>query len=86
LIDSGFVTQSELLAEVVKLHLENQPLDMLLKTHLHSDHFGAIAKLQSVFPSIDIFIPNSQLETVNSWNENDLTYQLTGQSCPRFIP
>jgi len=85
LIDSGYVTQAEMLAEIVKLHLDNQPLDTLFNTHLHSDHCGGNHKLQSMFPSIDIWIPASQLETVKTWNETELSFQMTGQSCPKFI-
>jgi glyoxylase-like metal-dependent hydrolase (beta-lactamase superfamily II) len=56
----------------------------LLNTHLHSDHCGGNAALQARYPSLLTHIPPGESNAVQTWNETQLSYQATGQSCPRF--
>jgi glyoxylase-like metal-dependent hydrolase (beta-lactamase superfamily II) len=86
LFDSGYVTHSDQLLQLVRHELGSQPLDVLINTHLHSDHCGGNALLQSHFPQMECLIPDSQFQAVTEWQESSLTYALTGQSCDRFTP
>ena len=86
LIDTGYETHAPLLAELMRHHLSEQPLDEILNTHLHSDHCGGNALLQKLYPCAQIAVPSFSLETSLDWNEDSLTFLTTGQSCPRFQP
>jgi glyoxylase-like metal-dependent hydrolase (beta-lactamase superfamily II) len=69
---------------LVKRALGDRPLDLLLNTHLHSDHCGGNAALQSRYPAVETRIPPGQAEYVRHWNPVALTYTPTGQQCPSF--
>jgi glyoxylase-like metal-dependent hydrolase (beta-lactamase superfamily II) len=86
LFDSGYVTHSEQLLQLVRHELGDQPLDVVVNTHLHSDHCGGNALLQSSFPQLKCWIPHSQFDSVLNWDDSSLTFALTGQSCDRFHP
>jgi len=42
LVDSGYGTHAEQTNELVSAGLQQRPLDLLLNTHLHSDHFEGL--------------------------------------------
>jgi len=84
LFDSGYVTHSAQLLNLVQHTLNTQPLDVLINTHLHSDHCGGNALLQSHFSGLKTYIPATQYEDVCHWASSTLTYELTGQTCPTF--
>ena len=84
LVDSGYCTHSQQTLALVANGLHRAPLDLLLNTHLHSDHCGGNAALQSAYPSLRTLIPPGQAEYVRNWDPVALTYQPTGQQCPRF--
>ena len=84
LIDSGYCTHSSQTVALVRSVLGDRPLDLLLNTHLHSDHCGGNAELQKSYPGLRTDIPPGNAEEVASWNEEALTYAATGQQCPRF--
>lgn len=84
LVDSGYCSHASLTLDLVQQALGDQPLQRLLNTHLHSDHCGGNAALQSQYPGLDTHIPPGESMAVQSWNEAQLSYQATGQSCPRF--
>ena len=84
LVDSGYCTHAEQTLSLVKSVLGNRPLDVLINTHLHSDHCGGNAVLQACYPSLQTLIPPGQARHVAQWDEIALTYQPTGQSCPQF--
>lgn len=84
LVDSGYCTHSMQTLELVALALGDRPLDMLLNTHLHSDHCGGNAALQARYPRMQTLIPPGQAPAVKDWDEVSLTYSATGQQCPRF--
>lgn len=86
LFDSGYVTHSAQLLQLVRHQLGTQQLDVVINTHLHSDHCGGNALLQSFFPELKCWIPHSQFDSVLNWDDSSLTYALTGQSCGRFRP
>lgn len=84
LVDSGYNTHSAQTVDLVKTVLGERPLDLLLNTHLHSDHCGGNAALQLRYPELRTWIPPGQAALVASWDEVGLTYAPTGQVCPRF--
>lgn len=84
LIDTGYHTHAPQTLALIKSVLGDQPLSRIINTHLHSDHCGGNSFLQQVFPHIDIHIPPGQAALVDIWDESGLTYEPTGQSCPRF--
>jgi len=69
---------------LVQNALNGRPLDRLLNTHLHSDHCGGNAILQANYPNIRTHIPPGESKAVAVWDEAALSYEPTGQLCPRF--
>ena len=84
LFDSGYVTHSNLLLSLLSNHLQFRPLTHLVNTHLHSDHCGGNNAVQSQFSSVQTFIPFGLFDQVRQWDTNLLSYEDTGQQCPRF--
>ena len=84
LIDTGYHTHAPQTLALVKSVLAEQQLSRVINTHLHSDHCGGNALLQMVFPSVDIHIPPGHAALVDVWDKSGLTYEPTGQCCPRF--
>ncbi len=85
LVDSGYATHAEQTVSLVASLLGPQTLDLLLNTHLHSDHCGGNAALQRTYPALRTLIPPGQSEAVAQWDTDALTYDATGQQCPRFV-
>jgi glyoxylase-like metal-dependent hydrolase (beta-lactamase superfamily II) len=84
MIDSGYCTHSPQTLSLVETALGGRPLDLLLNTHLHSDHCGGNAALQAHYPDLRTWIPPGQASQVAQWDPSALTYVPTGQLCPRF--
>ena len=85
LIDSGYCTHAPQTLALVQSVLNGQALDLLLNTHLHSDHCGGNAALQALYPALRTLIPPGQAACVRDWNPYALSYTPTGQDCPRFV-
>ena len=85
LVDSGYSTHSEQTVELVRSALQRRPLDLLINTHLHSDHCGGNAALQRSYPKLQTLIPPGQASFVSSWDPVALSYLPTGQLCPAFV-
>lgn len=86
MIDSGYVSHAEQTLTLVRHVLKERGrdrLDLLLNTHLHSDHCGGNAALQAAFASCTA-IPAAEADKVRRWDEDALSYRATGQRCPRF--
>ena len=84
LIDSGYCTHAAQTLALVQAALQGRPLQLLINTHLHSDHCGGNAALQQAFPHLRTLIPPGQSVHVSHWNPQALTYTPTGQNCPQF--
>ena len=84
LIDSGYATHAAQTVALTQSALKGRPLDVLLNTHLHSDHCGGNAALQAAYPALQTHIPPGQAAQVRDWNPHALTYTPTGQTCPQF--
>lgn len=83
LIDSGYATHADQTVALVAHALGGRTLDLLVNTHLHSDHCGGNAALQERY-GCRTAIPAAEAEKVRAWDDDALTYRATGQLCPRF--
>jgi glyoxylase-like metal-dependent hydrolase (beta-lactamase superfamily II) len=84
LIDSGYASHAAQTVALVTQALGSRPLDLLINTHLHSDHCGGNAALQARFPELKTCIPPGQADAVRHWDAQALSYAPTGQTCPPF--
>jgi glyoxylase-like metal-dependent hydrolase (beta-lactamase superfamily II) len=84
LVDSGYCTHAAQTVALTHQALDGAPLDLLLNTHLHSDHCGGNAALQQRDPALQTAIPPGHAQAVLDWDEATLSYAPTGQQCPRF--
>jgi glyoxylase-like metal-dependent hydrolase (beta-lactamase superfamily II) len=84
LIDSGYCTHAPQTLALVQSALQGRTLDLLVNTHLHSDHCGGNAALQAAYPALHTLIPPGQAELVRVWDSHGLSYLPTGQQCPQF--
>jgi glyoxylase-like metal-dependent hydrolase (beta-lactamase superfamily II) len=84
LVDSGYWSHAEQTVALVRAALGEASLDRVLNTHLHSDHCGGNHALQIAF-GCAVTVPAAEASKVDGWDEARLTYQATGQQCPRFV-
>lgn len=84
LVDSGYCTHAEQTLSLLETVLKTRPLDVLVNTHLHSDHCGGNAALQRRYKGLRTYIPPGQAAHVATWDPVALTYLPTGQLCPAF--
>ncbi|MDO8284327.1 MAG: MBL fold metallo-hydrolase [Rhodoferax sp.] len=84
LVDSGYSTHSAQTLALLASALDGRALDLLLNTHLHSDHCGGNAALQQAYPHLQTRIPPGHAAFVQDWSPDALTYTPTGQTCPPF--
>jgi glyoxylase-like metal-dependent hydrolase (beta-lactamase superfamily II) len=82
-VDTGFSSHVEQTLALVDHALAGAPLGRILNTHLHSDHCGGNHALQRR-GAIETWIPAPSMAAVRHWDEQALSYRLTGQPCPRF--
>ncbi|MDR6496665.1 glyoxylase-like metal-dependent hydrolase (beta-lactamase superfamily II) [Paraburkholderia terricola] len=83
LVDTGYATHAPQTLALVRQTLGARPLDLIVNTHLHSDHCGGNALLQATWPCRTA-IPVSEADAVRAWDETRLTFRATGQACERF--
>jgi len=84
LIDSGYVTHQAQTLALVQNALKGRTLDRLVNTHLHSDHCGGNHLLQTHYTQLETLIPPGEAKAVSIWDVEALSYEATGQLCPRF--
>ncbi len=84
LIDTGYVTHAPQTLALVEAALHGRALDLVVNTHLHSDHCGGNAALQARYPALRTLIPPGASQHVRDWDPQALTYAPTGQNCPQF--
>jgi glyoxylase-like metal-dependent hydrolase (beta-lactamase superfamily II) len=84
LVDTGYATHAPQTLALVQQALGARPLDLIVNTHLHSDHCGGNALLQANFAGCGTAIPLAEADTVRDWDETRLTFRSTGQTCERF--
>jgi len=83
LIDTGYASHAEQTVALICNALNGRVLDRIVNTHLHSDHCGGNHALQEAFDCA-IDVPSGEVDKVDAWDEDALTYRATGQQCPRF--
>lgn len=83
LVDTGYATHAPQTVALVRQALGTRPLDLIVNTHLHSDHCGGNALLQATWPCRTV-IPVAEADAVRDWDEARLTFRATGQNCERF--
>ncbi|MBN3847766.1 MULTISPECIES: MBL fold metallo-hydrolase [Burkholderiaceae] len=83
LVDTGYATHAPQTVALVRSALKTRPLDLIVNTHLHSDHCGGNALLQATWPCRTL-IPASEASAVREWDEARLSFRATGQTCERF--
>ena len=83
-VDTGYCTHADQTLFLIQAALDGRRLDRIVNTHLHSDHCGGNASLQTHYPSSQTHIPVGSSSAVSSWDEKALSFLPTGQSCPRF--
>jgi glyoxylase-like metal-dependent hydrolase (beta-lactamase superfamily II) len=66
------------LVQLLSTQLGERPLDVLIKTHLHSDHCGGNSLLQNNYVNLQILVPSTQFTQLSSRDEDALTFQWTG--------
>ena len=74
LIDSGYCTHAPQTLALVQASLQGRPLDVLVNTHLHSDHCGGNAQLQAHYPALQTLIPPGLSAHVRDWDPHALTF------------
>ena len=84
LVDSGYCSHAAQTVGLMKQALGGLRLDRIVNTHLHSDHCGGNAALQSAY-GCAVDVPAGEVEKVDQWDETALTFRDTGQRCPRFF-
>ena len=84
LVDSGYVTHQAQTLALLGQALQGRALDLLVNTHLHSDHCGGNQALQAHYPKLQTWIPPGLASAVQGWQEDALSYKPTGQNCPPF--
>lgn len=83
LVDSGYVTHAPQTLALLQHALQGRALDLLVNTHLHSDHCGGNALLQQTYDCRTL-IPVADMPAVAAWDEEALTYAATSQQCAPF--
>jgi len=85
LVDTGYYTHSQQTLDLVRNKINGRALTSIVNTHLHSDHCGGNAFLQSAFPQATTWIPPGHAAYVRDWDPLLLGYVGTGQHCPPFV-
>ena len=75
LFDSGYVKHVEQLVQLLSNQLGDRALDVLINTHLHSDHCGGNSLLQNNYVDLQILEPSMQFTQLSSWEKDALTFQ-----------
>ena len=83
-VDTGFSLHADQTLALIAHALDGAPLERIVNTHLHSDHCGGNAALQSR-GAVETWIPSPSIAAVERWDEEALSYRLTDQPCPRFV-
>jgi glyoxylase-like metal-dependent hydrolase (beta-lactamase superfamily II) len=82
-IDTGYCTHAAQTLSLIHAALAGRRLDRIVNTHLHSDHCGGNSSLAAHY-GCAILIPPGEAAAVSAWDVGALSYEPTGQNCPRF--
>lgn len=84
IVDTGYCTHGAQTLALVRHLLKDRPLDAIYNTHLHSDHCGGNAILQSHYPAVRTHVPAAEFSRVNDWSRMKPTFDVIGQQCEPF--
>lgn len=86
IIDTGHTKHAAETVALVSGLLGSQTLAAIAHTHLHSDHCGGTGALQAAWPHAAgvTWVPQPSLPHVQAWDQNQLTFDSSGQRCERF--
>lgn len=84
-VDTGYWSHAAQTIELIARASGGRPLATIVNTHLHSDHCGGNAALQAANPGVVTLIPPGLASAVAAWDPVALTYEPTGQICPKFL-
>jgi glyoxylase-like metal-dependent hydrolase (beta-lactamase superfamily II) len=82
-VDTGYAAHAEQTVMLLASALGSETLGCIVNTHLHSDHCGGNAALQSRW-SARTLVPRACWEAAASWDEGGLSFRATDQRCDRF--
>lgn len=83
-VDTGYASHAAQTTALLRSRLGVRPLDLIINTHLHSDHCGGNSALQQAWPEACTLIPPGEAEAVRQWACDGLSHAATGQSLQRF--
>jgi len=84
IVDTGYCTHGSQTLALVRHLLKDRPLDAIYNTHLHSDHCGGNAILQTYYPAVRTHVPVAEFPRVNQWSRMKASFEATGQQCEPF--
>ena len=79
LVDTGYWIHAEQTHALVKSVIGDRQLTAICNTHLHSDHCGGNAYLQSCYPDLQTHIPPGHAAYVDCWDIEALNYKKIGK-------
>jgi glyoxylase-like metal-dependent hydrolase (beta-lactamase superfamily II) len=82
-VDTGYCSHAPQTVALIQTALAGRVLNRIVNTHLHSDHCGGNTALVAQY-GCEVLIPPGQAAAVAVWDETTLTFEPTGQDCPRF--
>ena len=86
-VDTGYVQHAAQTVALLDELLRGRPLRRIVNTHLHSDHCGGNAALQAAHGgpgACAIEVPAGELDAVNAWDEDALSFRATAQRAAGF--
>jgi glyoxylase-like metal-dependent hydrolase (beta-lactamase superfamily II) len=85
-VDTGYVSHADQTLALIERALAGATLHAVVNTHLHSDHCGGNAALAARWPQSTLRVPEASRSKLLPWDDDQLSYRLTGQQCARFTP
>jgi glyoxylase-like metal-dependent hydrolase (beta-lactamase superfamily II) len=82
-VDTGYAAHADMTLQLVEHALGGGALSRIVNTHLHSDHCGGNRALQARY-AVQTLVPMASLDAARAWDEDRLSYRLTGQRCEQF--
>jgi glyoxylase-like metal-dependent hydrolase (beta-lactamase superfamily II) len=85
IIDTGYVTRAATTLEHVRAAFGVVALDLIVNTHVHSDHMGCNAYLQR-WTHAPIAVPAAEAPVIARWDEREMWLSYADQAAERFAP
>jgi glyoxylase-like metal-dependent hydrolase (beta-lactamase superfamily II) len=85
MIDTGYLAHASVSRAYVNAAFGELALDLIVNTHVHSDHVGCNAHLQR-WTGAHIAVPEAEREAIARWDPRALWFGYADQICERFTP